>query len=139
MPVGVIGGPVQKLTNPDFNTMAIYRGWVADDPMSVIVSSRRRKGATLRRLCRQLGADFHATPGDGDAITVCGAHGARRIEGLLDLEEGLGEPPQWTERVTVIVAAARHEFVTLTVRRRPEDDLDDAVERVVASFELRQT
>ena len=130
---------MQKLTNPDFTTMAIYRGWVADDPMSTIVSSRPRQGLTLRRLCGRLGADFHTPTGGGDAIAVPGANGARRIDGLLDLEEGLGEPPQWAERVTVVVAAARREFVALTVRRRPDVELDDTVERVVASFELRQS
>ena len=67
---------------------------------------------------------------------VRGAKGARRVDGLIDLEEGLGEPPDWTERFTVVVAAATRELVLLTVRRRPEADLAGAVEDVVASFEL---
>jgi hypothetical protein len=136
LPIGVTGGPVGNLTNPEVTTMAIYRGWVEDEPLSVIVSTRPRTGTTLRRACRRLGTDFHQPPGDGRAVVISGAHRARRIDGLMDLDEGLGEPPRWTERLTLVVAAARHELVTLTVRRRPDADLTDVVERIVDSFAL---
>jgi len=102
----------------------------------VIVSTRRRTGTTLHRACEKIAAGFRDGPHESREVDVRGAKGARRVDGLIDLEEGLGEPPDWTERFTVVVAAATRELVLLTVRRRPEADLAGAVEDVVASFEL---
>jgi hypothetical protein len=136
LPDGVIGGPAERLANPELLSSSVFRGWVGEEPFSVIVSTRKRSGTTLRRTCERLSTGFHDGPLEGGEVAIRGAKGARRIDGLIDIEEGLGEPPDWTERFTVIVAAATRELVLLTVRRRPEADLADAVEDVVDSLEL---
>ena len=123
MPDGVIGGPAERLTNPELLSSSIFRGWVGEEPFSVIVSTRERAGTTLRRACERIAVGFRDAPGEGREVEVPGAKGARRLDGLIDIEEGLGEPPDWTERLTVVVAAATRELVLLTVRRRPEADL----------------
>jgi hypothetical protein len=136
VPEGVIGGPAERLTNPELLSSSIFRGWVGEQPFSVIVSTRERAGTTLRRTCRRIATDFRNAPGEGREVDVPGAKGARRLDGLIDIEEGLGEPPHWTERLTVVVAAAAHELVLLTVRRRPESDLEADVEQVVSSLRV---
>jgi hypothetical protein len=136
LPDGVIGGPAERLTNPELLSSSIFRGWVGEDPFSVIVSTRRRTGTTLRRTCRRMSVGFHDGPGEGHELAVPGAKGARRLDGLIDIEEGLGEPPDWTERFTVVIAARTRELVLLTVRRPPDADLGDEVEAVVGSLRL---
>jgi hypothetical protein len=136
LPEGVIGGPAERLTNPELLSSSIFRGWVRQEPFSVIVSTRERAGTTLRRTCRRIATDFRNAPGEGRELDVPGARGARRLDGLIDIEEGLGEPPDWTERLTVVVAAAAKELVLLTVRRGPAADVGDDVEAVVSSLRL---
>jgi hypothetical protein len=103
----------------------------------VAVSTRPRKHSSLRAEARDLSRYFAAGPLVGDEVKVPGAKGARRVDGLMDVEEGYGDPPQWTERVTCVVAGlGRHEVAVLTVRRNPAADVDEAVERIVASFAL---
>ena len=48
----------RRLTNPEFSSMA-HSAAAGETPMSVIVSTRSRAGATLRGECRRLGARFH--------------------------------------------------------------------------------
>jgi hypothetical protein len=136
LPDGVIGGPAERLTNPELLSSSIFRGWVGEEPFSVIVSTRRRTGTTLRRTCQRMSIGFRDGPGEGSELAVPGAKGARRLDGLIDIEEGLGEPPDWTERFTVVIAARTRELVLLTVRRQPEADLGDEVEAVVGSLRL---
>jgi hypothetical protein len=135
LPTGVTGGPVEH-TNPGLTTIAVYRGWVGDLACFAGVSTRPRKHSSLRQEARDLSRHFAAGPLDGFEVEVTGARGARRVDGLMDVEEGYGDPPQWTERVTFVVAGlGRHEIAVLTVRRHPSAGLDDVVDRVVGSFE----
>jgi len=55
----------------------------------------------------------------------------------MDIEEGYGDPPQWTERVTFVVAGlGKRDVAVLTIRRHPEAEIADVVDRVVASYAL---
>jgi len=136
LPAGVTGGPVEH-TNPELTTVAVYRGWVGEDAFFVGVSTRPRNHSSLRAEARDLSRHFAGTPLEGHEVAVIGARGARRVDGLMDIEEGYGDPPQWTERVTFVVAALRkHEIAVLTVRRHPAAGRDDVVDRVVRSFAL---
>jgi hypothetical protein len=139
LPGGVTGGPVAALRNPEVTTMAVFRGWVGDDAMFAGVSSRPREFSSLRQEAHTLTRWFHGGPVDGVLVDVPGVRGgARRVDGLMDVEEGYGDPPEWTERVTCVVAArGRHEVVILTVRRHPAaSGLDVVVDRIVGSFAL---
>ena len=137
VPDGVIGGPAERLTNPELLSSSIFRGWIGEEPFSVIVSTRERTGTTLRRACERIAVGFRDARRARAARSKSRAReGARRLDGLIDIEEGLGEPPDWTERLTVIVAAATDELVLLTVRRGPDADLEAEVEAVVGSLRL---
>lgn len=138
LPAGVGGGPVENLTNPEVTTMAVFRGWVGDDAMFVAVSSRPREHSSLRDETRKVSRDFNDGTSDGDLLDLPGSRrGARRVSGLMDIEEGYGDPPSWTELVTCVVAGlGKHEVVILTIRHHPKAKLGETVERIVGSFEL---
>lgn len=139
LPAGVTGGPVNRLTNPEVTTMAVFRGWVGDDAMFAAVSTRPRQHSSLRAEARELSRHFEGGPIEGDEVDLPGARGARRVDGLMDVEEGYGDPPQWTERVTFVVAGlGRREVAVLTVRQHPEASLRGVVDRVVGSFALER-
>ena len=93
--------------------MAIFRGWLGETPMSVIVSTRSRAGATLRGECRRLGARFHEPSGDGVGIAVPGAGGARGSTACWTSRRRR-RSADWTERVTIVVSGARDEFASDT-------------------------
>jgi len=136
LPVGVTGGVVAH-TNPELTTIALYRGWVDDDAMYASVATRPRTHSSLRAEARQLSRHFSGGPVEGDETPVRGSRGARRVDGLMDIEEGYGDPPDWTERVTCVVAAlGPHEVAVLTLRRHPSADLAAVVDQVVSSFGL---
>ena len=136
LPAGVTGGPVEH-TNPELTTIAVFRGWVGDDAVFVAVSTRPRQHSSLRAEARVLTRHFAGGPVDGDEVTVEGARGARHVDGLMDVEEGYGDPPEWTERVSCVVAGlGPREVAVLTVRRHPRADLEAIVDRVVGSFAL---
>jgi hypothetical protein len=136
LPVGITGGPVEH-TNPELTTIAVYRGWIGEDAAFCAVSTRARAHSSLRAEARELSRHFAGGPLDGAEVRIPGARGARRVDGLMDIEEGYGDPPQWTERVTCVVAGVgRRDVAVLTVRRHPTAELDEVVDRIVASFTL---
>jgi hypothetical protein len=136
LPRDVTGGVVSH-TNPELTTIALYRGWVGDDAFYASVTTRPRRHSSLRAEARELSRHFTGGAVDGDEIPVDGARGARRVDGLMDIEEGYGDPPDWTERVTCVVAGlGPREVAILTLRRHPDPDLASVVDRIVASFAL---
>src|SRR3954468_12213302 len=93
LPIGVTGGPV-KHTNPELTTIAVYRGWVGDDACFVGISTRPCTHSSLRAEARGISRPIAGVPPDGAEVEVTGARGARRVDGLMDIEEGSGDPPQ---------------------------------------------
>ena len=139
LPAGVTGGPVARLINPEVTTMAVFRGWVGDEAMFAAVTTRPRQHSSLRAEARDLSRHFEGGPVEGDEVDVVGARGARRVQGLMDVEEGYGDPPRWTERVTCVVAGlGRREVAILTIRHHPAARLEAVVDRVVGSFALER-
>jgi hypothetical protein len=65
------------------------------------------------------------------SIAVPGSPRAERLDGLAR-----GDNPAEPQTLAIVIATAREELVTLTVRSWPRDDLDRAVERILRSFEI---
>src|SRR5690242_2983410 len=86
LPTGVTGGVV-KHTNPELTTIALYRGWVGDDAFYASVTTRPRKHSSLRAEARDLSRHFEGGPVEGDEVPVPGSRGARRVDGVMDVEE----------------------------------------------------
>ena len=135
LPPTMVGGPVPR-PPPECRSMAIVRGEVAPDaPAVVILTARSRSGVTVRAFARTFTASFTEPPGEGRSVRVAGARSAIRLDGLIEIEEGLSEDS--IERIALVLAATAHEFVTLTVRTRPDDRVSEAVQELVASFTVR--
>jgi hypothetical protein len=134
VPDEMVGGKVDH-TNPDYEWMGIWRGWLGDAPFSVIATTRPRAGRHLREVMTRLTEWFIEPHGDGRPVDVPGARGARRVDGLYEMELGLAA--DWIEWMTVVVAAdGDRRLVTLTVRSRPGDELAALHDEIVGSFRL---
>jgi hypothetical protein len=134
LPDELVGGRVEH-TRTDLTWMAIWRGWLGEAPFSVIASTRPREGRHLRAMLAVLTELFVEPQGDGREFDVPGARGARRVDGLFELELGLAA--DWIEWATVVLAAdGDRQFVTLTIRSRPGDELAGLHDEVAASLRL---
>jgi hypothetical protein len=96
-------------------------------------ATRRRPGSS-RSPSGSPGAGFEQPPDAGTPIEVTGAHGARRLDGTIDLGEGVSE--DGIDRIAAIVAAGRRALVLLIIRTRPADEAAAEVEHAIRSFAL---
>ena len=110
---------------------SIARGWVGEAPMTVIVAFKPLTGG-FNEWVRQLHRLWleHQV----ERIQVPGAADAARIDGVIEFD-GLGAKDD-RENCTTVAAKSKRRVWSLTVRTRPEDGIGDAVEPIVASFEL---
>lgn len=135
LPDGMIGRAVDPPADSPYDSMWILRGWLHDTaPATVVVTTRPRKGVTLRAEARRLSGAMLAGAADGEEIEVTGARGARRIDGIVDLGEGVSE--NGLDRLALVVAAGRVELVLLSIRTRPADEAAAEVEAAIRSLTL---
>jgi hypothetical protein len=100
-------------------------------PFFGVLTSRRADSRTLEELMAHLARSI-VSGRLPRRVHVSGADEAWRIDGLIDVEEGLTD--DGIERITVVAASARAHFVTVTLRTRPQDAVGVAVDEAVASF-----
>ena len=137
LPPGMIGRAVDPAPDSPYASMWLARGWLNDTaPATVVVTTRPRKGVTLRSEARRLSAALEGGASDGEEIAVTGARGARRFDGLVDLGEGVSA--DGIDRLALVVAAGRTELVMLSIRTRPADEAAAEVEAAIRSFTLRR-
>ena len=135
LPDGMIGRAVDPPADSPYSAMWLARGWLHDTaPATVVVTTRPRKGLTLRGEARRLSGTLAAGASDGGEIAVPGARGARRVDGLVDLGEGVSE--DGIDRLALVVAAGRAELVALSIRTRPADEAAAEVEAAIRSLTL---
>lgn len=133
VPEGIIGRAVEPAPDSPYDSTFILRGWLNDSaPATLAVTTRPRKGVTLRAEARRHGDRFEEPPGDGTPIEVAGAHGARRLDGMIDV--GGGVASEGIDRITVVIAAGRRALVMLTVRTRPADEAAAELEHAIRSL-----
>jgi hypothetical protein len=135
VPSGILGHAVDPPPDSPYDSIFILRGWLNDSaPATLVVTTRRRKGVSLRTEVKRLGAGFERPPEDGTAVEVEGAHGARRIDGTVNVGEGVSS--DGIDRVAVVIAAGRRSLVMLHIRTRPADEVTAEVERTIRSLVL---
>lgn len=118
---------------PECTSMAHVRGEIAPGaPATAIVSTRA--GVTVSRLAQTL-AEACLTPARSRTATIPGATHAARVDGLIEMEEGVSQ--DGIERIAIVVAERGSGVVVLTVRTRPSDGVMAEVEALIASFEIR--
>lgn len=114
-----------------YESGSIARGWVGEAPMTVIVQVKAlEKG--FNEWVREISRTW--LEHDAKRIEVAGAADAARVDGVIEFD-GLGAEDD-RESCTTLLAKRKGRVWSLTVRTRPEDGIADAVEPIVASFEL---
>jgi hypothetical protein len=114
--------------------MAHLRGEIAQDaPVFGVLGTRERSRGSAPQLASKLASEF-VEPGEPRKVRVSGSLRAARVDGLIDMGEGLSE--DGIERISIVVAELRREFVILTIRTRPSDDIEDAVDELIDSFSV---
>ena len=140
LPDGVTGRAFDPPADSPYATMAVYRGWLdGRAPVTVTVTTAHGRATHLRAHVRRLSANARGGPHEGVEADVPGAHGARRLDTRIELEDFL-KPGLHDEDLTIVVARGRgDEVVLLTVRTLPEDGVRDAVDGIVAGLRLRSS
>lgn len=125
---------VDVLPPPECSTMVHLRGEIGPGmPAFGVVATREMEGQSLHALALRLATSCRETI-EPRPVTVVGSTDAYRLDGTIDMGEGL--TPDGIERIVTIVALARGHIVSLTLRTSPADPVADAVERIAGSFEL---
>lgn len=115
-----------------YDSGSIARGWIGDAPVTVVVQKKTLDGS-FNEWVRRLSAYWlENEPPRG--IDVPGAKDAKRIDGYIEFD-GLGARDD-RERCVTVAAKRGREVWGLTIRTRPEDELDAETEAIVSSFEL---
>ena len=119
LPRGMNCGPLS--TPPELTAMTICRGVFAPgSPAAIIVSTRPERAPGAIK---------------GERIEVPGARDAHRFHNEMHVEEGLAF--DYLERVDVVVAKRKHDFVTLSVRTIASDGHNRIIDRVIDSIVVR--
>jgi hypothetical protein len=122
---------VKPPKDSDVTSMAVCWGYLEGDVwVRIVVGTRPRKGRTLRGYIHQISGV------DGVRIIVPGGRGARRATFSVERDEPVGE--ERFERVTVLVAAGRREFVTLAIST-VGSAVHSEVDSIIASLRLLDT
>lgn len=114
--------------------MSHLRGSLPDgSPAFGVVTSKARKGMCALDYASELGRCFlkPATPAPTEVI---GATAAARVDGRIDMEEGMSH--DGIERIALIVAETDTELFGLSIRTRPVDAVESEVDRILSSFVL---
>ena len=116
--------------------MVHIRGDIAPGaPAVVIVTSQALRDSTVHTRARQLAASLR-TATEPRPIDVPGTSRSLRVDGLVEVEEGLAD--DWIERIAIVVAVRGNEVIGLAARTRTGDDVAGAVEALIASFAIRR-
>ena len=129
-PPGIVAREVTPPSDSPYSTISLARGWIGDHAVTIVVTTRPRRGVTLRSEARRLGGGD-----EGTEIAVEGAKGARRVDRDLENDEGVS-PDDGLERMTLVVAAGRRDMLALVIRVPRRAPVRDAVDTLVASLRV---
>jgi Family of unknown function (DUF6714) len=113
-------------------TVEVWRGTLCGDvPALVAVNLTPLGDRHLRHVVERAAAGLRAASVEHRSCHVSGASRSERRDGLTR-----GNSPAEPERITIVAAVIKQEVVLLTVRSWPRDDVEAAMERIVAAFEI---
>jgi uncharacterized protein DUF6714 len=113
-------------------TVEVGSGTLCGDvPTMVAVNVTPLAGRHLRHVMERAAAGLRAGSVEPRRWRVPGATRSERLDGLTR-----GDSPVEPERITIVGAVIDREVVLLTVRSWPRDDVEAAMERIVAAFEI---
>jgi hypothetical protein len=113
-------------------TVEVWRGTLCGDvPTVVAVNLTPLIGRHLRDIVDGAAAGLRAASVQARRVRVPGAARSERRDGLTR-----GDSPAEPERIILVGAVSGQQVVLLTIRSWPRDDVDTAMERIVATFEV---
>jgi hypothetical protein len=126
------GFPSKEHKASGYESGAIARGFVGDGPVTVIVQVKQLETG-FNEWVRRVGAHWLEQE-PPRRLSVPGARDAVRIDGYIEFD-GLGARDD-RERCVALYAKSGKSVVSVTIRSRPEDSLDLALEAILDSLEL---
>jgi hypothetical protein len=113
-------------------TVELWRGTLGGDvPTTVAVNVTPLADQDLRQIMDRAAAGLRAARVEPRPVRVPGATRSARLDGFTR-----GDSPTEPERIFIVGAVTGDEVVLLTVRSWPRDDVEAAMERIVATFEI---
>jgi hypothetical protein len=113
-------------------TVEVWSGMLCGDvPTMVAVNLTPLAGRHVREIMDGAAAGLRAASLEPRPVRVPGATRSERLDGLTR-----GNSPAEPERIMIVVAAIGQEVVLLTVRSWPREDVQAAMERIAAAFEI---
>jgi hypothetical protein len=120
---------------PECTAMSHLRGEIAPGaPVFGVLTTQERSGGSAEKRAAELARPF-VEPCEPRRVQVSGSRRAARVDGRIEMEEGLSE--DGVERISIVVAELKREFAVLTVRTRPRDAVERVVDGLMASFGVR--
>jgi hypothetical protein len=131
LPAGFTSGGARHIAE-ESRTVEVWRGTLCGDvPTTVAVNLTPLAGRHLRHVTEHAAAGLRAASVEPRPVRVPGATRSERLDGLTR-----GSSPTEPERVAIVAAVTGQEVVLLTVRSWPRDDVEAAMARIVAAFEI---
>lgn len=113
-------------------TVEVWSGTLCGDvPTMVAVNLTPLAGRQLRQVMERAAVGLRAGSVERRPWRVSGATRSERLDGLTR-----GDSPAEPERIAIVAAVTGQEVILLTVRSWPRDDVEAAMERIVAAFEV---
>jgi hypothetical protein len=113
-------------------TVELWRGTLGGEvPTTVAVNLTPLAGRHLRHIMERAAVGLRASRVEQHAWKVPGAARSERLDGLTR-----GDSPAEPQRISIVAAATGDDVVLLTVRSWPRDDVEAAMQRFVAAFEI---
>ena len=113
-------------------TVEVWRGTLCGDvPTVVAVNLTPLADRPLQHVMERAAGGLRAASVESRPLRVPGATRSERLDGLTR-----GDSPTEPERITIAAARTGPDVVLLTVRSWPRDDVEAAIERIVAAFEI---
>ena len=113
-------------------TVELWRGVLCGDvPTIVAVNLTPLAGRHLGQITERAAGGLRAASVARRPFRVPGATRAERLDGLTR-----GDSPAEPERIMIVAAVTGQDVVLLTIRSWPRHDVESAMERMVAAFEI---
>jgi hypothetical protein len=131
LPVSFASSGVRHIPE-ESRTVETWGGLLCGDaPTIVAINLMPLAGRHLGEITKRAAAGLRAASLTVRPRRVAGASRSECLDGLTR-----GNSPAEPERVTIVAAVVRDAVVLLTVRSWPRDDVEAAMERIVASFAI---
>lgn len=113
-------------------TVELWRGLLCGDvPTVVAVNLTPLAGRHLRQITERAAGGLRAASVVRRALRVPGSSRSERLDGLTR-----GDSPAEPERIIIVAAVTGQDVILLTIRSWPREDVESAMERMAAAFEI---